>query len=66
MADIERQKDRVPPLNLTEEEITTLRTILQHHKDLGVDDDVIISLKEKADNAHSSLYSASVPEENDA
>ena len=47
---------RIPPLNLTEDEITLLRTILQYHVDLGNTDPALESLKEKADSAHSRAY----------
>lgn len=47
---------RIPPLNLTEDELVLLRTILQSHVDLGNTDPALESLKEKADTAHSRAY----------
>jgi hypothetical protein len=47
---------RIPPLNLTEDELVLLRTILQSQVDLGITDPVLKSLKEKADTAHSRAY----------
>lgn len=47
----------VPPLNLTESELTLLRLLLQQHLDVGNEDNDLESLKEKADNAFYSHHS---------